>query len=197
MTPRAAKRTISPEGFGRFLRWLSSDDEQAVREYQLIRRRLVSFFIHRGCTNSDELFDETVDIVITKIDTGAEIVNPLAYCYGVARNVLRTSARRRKPVSMDRDFVSPQALDTETRERELECLESCVSRLSADDRQIVARYHEGRGREKIEARKALAGGVGGSNALRIRVCRIHKVLRLCMVDCLNRSAKAKSLEVAN
>jgi DNA-directed RNA polymerase specialized sigma24 family protein len=195
MAPRIAKRTISPEGFGRFLRWLSSDDEQAVREYQLIRRRLVSFFIHRGCTNSDELFDETVDIVITKIETGAEIVNALAYCYGVARNVLRTSARRRKPVSLDRDFVSPQALDTERRELELDCLESCVSRLPSDDRQIVARYHEGRGREKIEARKALAARVGGLNALRVRVCRIHKVLRLCMIDCLNRPAKAKALEV--
>jgi DNA-directed RNA polymerase specialized sigma24 family protein len=194
MAPRAAKRTISPEGFGRFLRWLSSDDEQAVREYQLIRRRLVSFFIHRGCTNSDELFDETVDIVITKIDTGAEIANALAYCYGVARNVLRTSARRRKPVSLNRDFASPQALDTETRELELQCLESCVSRLPPDDRLIVARYHESRGREKIESRKALADRVGGLNALRVRVCRIHKVLRLCVIDCLNRPAKAKPLE---
>ena len=197
MAPRATKRIISPDGFGRFLRWLSSDDEQAVREYLLIQRRLVSFFIRRGCTNSDELFDETVDILITKIDTGAKIVNPLAYCYGVARNVLRTSARRRKPVGLDRDFASPQASDTETRERELQCLESCVSRLSADDQQIVARYHVGRGREKIEARKALAEGVGGLNALRVRVCRIHKVLRLCIVDCLNRSAEAKSLEVAS
>lgn len=195
MVPRAAKRTFSPEAFGRFLRWLSSDDEQAVREYQLIRGKLVRFFIHRGCTNSEELFDETVDIVIAKIDNGVEIANPLAYCYGVARNVLRQSERNRKPVSLDKDPVSPQLVDMEGREQELQCLEHCVSLLPADDQQIVARYHEGQGREKIETRKLLADRVGGVNALRIRVCRIHKNLRLCVLDCLSRSAKAKSLEV--
>jgi DNA-directed RNA polymerase specialized sigma24 family protein len=195
MAQRAAKRTFSPEAFGRFLRRLSSEDEQAVREYQLIRGKLVRFFIHRGCTNSEELFDETVDIVSAKIDNGVEIANPLAYCYAVARNVLRQSERNRKPVSLDDDLVSPQPIDMESREEQLQCLDHCVSRLSEDERQIVARYHEGQGREKIETRKSLAARVGGVNVLRIKVCRIHKKLRSCVLDCLNRSAKAKSLEV--
>src|SRR5450631_1666275 len=86
MTAREAKRTLTPELFGRCLRWLSSNDELAVREYQAIRSKLVRYFTHKGCADPDELFDETVDIVIRKIETCAEFPAPLAYCYGVARN---------------------------------------------------------------------------------------------------------------
>ena len=79
----------------------------------------------------------------------------------------------------------------ESREQELQCLEHCVSRLSDNERQIVARYHEGQGRSKIETRKLLAEKLGGVNALRIKVCRIHKTLRLCVLDCLSRSGEGE------
>jgi len=195
MRPREAKRPLTPEAFGRFLRWLSSEDELAVHEYQSIRRRLVRYFIQKGGADPDELFDETIDIVVAKIEAGEVIASRVAYCYGVAKNVWRENMRKWKPVPMHEDLVSPRSQNSEATEQELQCLEYCVNQLPPGDREVVLRYHKSQGREKIESRKLLADGFGGRNALRVKMCRIRKNLRACVVDCMNRSVKGKSLEV--
>jgi DNA-directed RNA polymerase specialized sigma24 family protein len=188
------ERSLTAESFGRFLRWLSGDDEEAVSQYETIRRKLVRYFIHKGCTDPDELFDETVDIVVGKIDAGEEILNPLAYCHGVAKNVWRQSIRKSRTVSQSREFPSPEPEDWTEHEQELLCLERCMNQLTSEEREVVTRYHTSRGRERIAARQALAGGKSGANALRIKVCRIRKDLRLCVIDCLKRTPGAGSLE---
>ena len=126
MAAQAEKRTLTPEAFGKFLRWLSEDDELAVREYQRIRTKLIRFFIHKGCTDADDLFDKTVDIVVGKIESCAEYPNPLAYCYGVARNVWYEDTRERKSVALDVDVASPEHPDPKVHELELQCLERCL-----------------------------------------------------------------------
>lgn len=175
---------VTPEAFGRFLHWLSSDDQKAVSEYLSVRKRLVRFFVHKGCNDPDALFDQTVDIVVGKIDECVDCPNPLGYCYGVARNVWRKYMRDFKPTEqIDIDPPSHPPVDQE-KERELRCLERCMDKLSAGDREIVTRYHyQNQGRNKIDARKTLAIELGGPNALRVRVCRIRKSLRDCVVNC--------------
>lgn len=187
MSAHEIKRILTPESFGKFLRWLSSDDELAVREYQSIRQRLVRYFTHKGCPDPDELFDQTVDIVVGKIDLVVECPSPLAYCFGVAKNVWRQDMRVHKPVVLNQDLSSPEQPDSTAYEHELQCLDHCVSKLSMSDRDVVTRYHYGQGRAKIEARRLLADGFGGMNALRIRVCRIRKDLRTCVITCVQRS----------
>ena len=108
---RGEKRTLTPEAFGQFLRWLSRDDELAVQEYQRIRTKLIRFFIHKGCTDADDLFDKTVDIVVAKVESCEEYHNPLAYCYGVARNVWHEDTRERKSVPLEVDVASPEHPD--------------------------------------------------------------------------------------
>ena len=54
------------------------------------------------------------------------------------------------------------------------------------DRDVVTRYHGQHGGDKIRVRLGLADGAGGMNALRIRVCRIRKELRICVVECTKR-----------
>jgi DNA-directed RNA polymerase specialized sigma24 family protein len=187
MAAQDEKRKLTPEAFGKFLRWLSADDEVAVREYQRIRKKLIGFFIHKGCTDADDLFDKTVDIVVGKIESCAEYSNPLAYCYGVARNVWHEDTRERKPVAMDVEVASLEHPDPKVRELELQCLDRCLTHLSPADREIIVQYHAGQGRDKIQARKLLAARVGGTNVLRIRMCRIRKELRICVVACIKRS----------
>ena len=63
-----------------------------------------------------------------------------------------------------------------------------MGQLAPSDRDVIAKYYQGEGHDKIENRKLLADGVGGVNALRIRMCRIRKDLRVCVVDCIKRSA---------
>jgi hypothetical protein len=183
---KGEKRTLTPEAFGKFLRCLSEDDEVAVREYQRIRTKLIRFFIHKGCTDADDLFDKTVDIVVAKVESCTEYQNPLAYCFGVARNVWREDTRERKSVTLEIDVVSPEHSDPKAHELELECLDRCLGRLSLGDRDVVTRYHGQHGRDKIQVRRVLADGAGGMNALRIRVHRIRKELRICVVECTKR-----------
>jgi DNA-directed RNA polymerase specialized sigma24 family protein len=189
MTQREAKRPLTPEAFGKFLRWLSRDDAVAVEAYQSIRRKLVRYFTLKGCEDPDELFDETIDIVIGKIEAGEQVLRPIAYCYGVAKNVWRQDMRRLKSVSIQEDLASPEHQEPEASEQELQCLECCVNQLSPSDRDVVTRYHRSQGSEKIATRKMLADGFGGLNALRVKMCRIRKDLRLCVVDCLKRSVE--------
>lgn len=185
------KRPLTPEGFGKFLRWLSDDDELAVREYQVIRRKLIAHFTRKNCADPDALFDETIDIVVGKIDECEKIANPLAYCYGVAKNVWRQHRRKLRTIAIESELVSPEREPPVASEEELECLESCINGLPEVEREIVRRYHEGRGRERIEARKCLAEGFSGMNALRIKVCRICKDVRLCVGDCVEKSTRGE------
>lgn len=192
MTQRKSRRQLTPEAFGKFLEWLSGDNLTAVDAYQSLRRRLIRYFGQKACTDPEELFDETVDIMMEKIEQGGEvIVNPIAYCFGIARNVWLQDVRKRRSVSIDRDFASPEPQESSPSEQELECLARCVKQLPPSDRVIITRYHWSQGSEKIETRKVLAAGLGGMNALRIKVCRIRKGLRSCVVDCVNRSARGK------
>ena len=180
-------RAVTPEAFGKFLRWLSEDDEQAAREYLQIRKKLIRYFINKGCDDPDSLFDETVDITVGKIEMCAECPIPLAYCYGVARNVWRQHRFDRKPVPLDQELASSENPALEIQEQEMKCLERCLSQLSPGDRDIVTRYYEGQASAKIEIRRLLGAEHGGQNALRIRTCRIRRDLGTCVVECIKRS----------
>ena len=188
MVLRGTRRALTAEAFAKFLRWLSENDEKAVLEYHSIRAKLVRYFVHKGCSDPDDLFDKTIDVVVGKIDTLREYSSPLAYCFGVAKNIWRQDLRERKPASLEDNVAVPTHPDPQIHEQELECLEHCMDNLSATDRDVLVRYHQGQGHDKIEARKQLAATLGGVNALRIRMCRIRRTLRICVAACLDQSA---------
>lgn len=178
--------SLTAESLEKFLAWLSPDREEAAMKFRLLEQKLVGFFTRGGCHVPEELFDKTIDVACKKIDSGAveRSVDPTAYCYGVARNVLREYRRDMKPVPMPEDFARPQQ-EPDWNERELTCMEGCVDRLGRHDRDLVTRYYEAEGREKINLRRALAAEQGGSNLLRIKVFRIRNKLRDCVSECMN------------
>jgi DNA-directed RNA polymerase specialized sigma24 family protein len=188
MVLRGTGRALTAEAFGKFLRWLSENDEKAVLEYHSIRAKLVRYFVHKGCSDPDDLFDKTIDVVVGKIDTLGECSSPLAYCFGVAKNIWRQDLRERKPASLEDNAAVPTHPDLQIHEQELKCLEQCMDKLPASDRDVLVLYHQGQGHDKIEARKQLADTLGGVNALRIRMCRIRRNLRFCVAACLDQSA---------
>jgi len=178
MVARGAKKALTPDAFGKFLRWLSQNDEEAVREYQSIRMRLVRYFVHKGCPDPDDLFDRTIDVVVGKIDECGDCPSLPAYCFGVAKNIWRQDLRERnlaQSVDPEENMALPAHPEPSFSEQELKCLEHCVEQLSPSDREIVSQYHQSQGHDKIETRKRLADGVGGLNALRIKMCRIRKI----------------------
>jgi DNA-directed RNA polymerase specialized sigma24 family protein len=174
---------LSTESFDLLLTWLNPDREQAGLRYEEIRRRLIKIFARHGCWEAEDLADETlrrVELNVCNVAPGW-VNDPALYFYAVARNVRREYGRRKRaPV------LPPPAPDAEQAEREDACLERCMQRLlTGDERALVLQYHQGQGREKIERRQGLGQQHGlGTNALRIRIHRLLKRLRPCILECL-------------
>jgi hypothetical protein len=193
MTEPGSKKAmggLTPEAFARFLRWLSEDSDHAIKTFFTIRKKLITFFVRKGCIAPEELFDKTVDVVVRKIDAGGEYANQEAFCYGVARNVWLEHQKKPQPGPLVTDNIpSPQDDECELLEQKLKCLESCMEELSLRNRDLITRYYQNQGRKKIECRRELAKEHGGENTLRIKAFRIRKSLHGCVNACVAGSAQ--------
>jgi hypothetical protein len=165
--------------FEKLLRWLDPDRDTAGQKYRKIHRRLIIIFSCRGYCKAEDLADDTVDVLVSKIDW--LIANyqgdPALYFYGVAKKIMPKKKPPPRP---------PPPPDTDEIERKCSCLDRCLEeQLTEAESRLVLRYHEKNKREKIEVRKQLARELGISlNALRIRVYHIQSRLRPCIDQCL-------------
>jgi DNA-directed RNA polymerase specialized sigma24 family protein len=170
----------SQEAFEKLLAWLDPDRDKAVEKYQRIYLRLVRIFATRGRADAEELADQTVNVVASKIDHLIETYHgePALYFYGVAKKIYQESL---KPKPLPPPSPPP---DDEIEQR-FACLEECLRKVTTpDEAKLVLRYHEGEGQARIENRKQLAAELGISmNALRIRICHIQARLRPCIEEC--------------
>lgn len=177
---------MSQESFEALLDWLDPDREQAALKYEQIRSGLIKYFSGRGHSEAEDLADETINRVTSRLN---EIKNQITgdrsrYFFGVARRVLMEYQRRKPP-------QNPPSADTDSNRVELEhrCLEECIGKLSKKDRELVLQYYQADGRKKIKQRKLLADKLGiAPNALRIRAYRIRAALQKCLDKCLERSS---------
>jgi RNA polymerase sigma factor (sigma-70 family) len=176
---------LSQEAFDKLLDWLDSDREQAGIKYEEIRRRLIKIFTGRGCEDAEDLADETINRVTSKLDDiQVEFKGDRArYFYGVANKVLMEYLRP-KP--------SPPLIfstsDSTRTEHESRCLEECIAGLSEENRYLLLEYYRAEGKEKIQKRKELAEKLGiAPNALRIRAYRIRQALQECVENCIDRA----------
>ncbi len=176
---------LSQEAFDKLLDWLDSDREQAGIKYEEIRRRLIKIFTGRGCEDSEDLADETINRVTSKLDEiKLEFQGDRArYFYGVANKVLM-EYQRPKPSPPP----TPSPSDSTRSEQESRCLEDCIAGLSEENRYLLLEYYGAEGKDKIEKRKRLAKKLGiAPNALRIRAYRIRLALQQCVEKCIERS----------
>jgi len=172
----------SQETFEKLLDWLDTDRDKAGEKYEKIRLRLIRIFTCRGCGDVEDLADETINVVASKIDWLVENFkgDPALFFYGVAKNIYHEQFKK-KPLP-----PLPPPPDVTQVEQQCGCLEECLKRqLTVIDRQLVLRYHEKEKQEKINLRKQIAVELGITlNALRIRVHHIHARLRPCIEQCL-------------
>ena len=164
------------ENFEKLLRWLAPDRDKAGEKYEKIRLRLIRIFACRSGCDAEDLADETVNVVLSKIDWLLEnyVGDPALYFYGVAKKI---HPPKPKPLP------DPPTPDPDPDEIEQVCsyLDDCLDTLPSADRDVVLRYHQGDKQEKIRNRKKLAEELKISrNALRIRVCHIHSRLKQCV-----------------
>jgi DNA-directed RNA polymerase specialized sigma24 family protein len=176
---------LSQDSFDALIDWLDSDRAQAGLKYEQIRRNLIKIFINRRCEEAEDLADETINRVVSKLDevkkefTG----DPARYFYGVANKIFLEFQRKKPP---EPPSFPPE--DSDRVEREYRCLEHCMNQLFDENRELLLLYHHAEGRDKIERRKWLADKLGISpNALRIKAFRIRIALQKCVKECLEKS----------
>lgn len=187
-SPQSKKEwLLTQEAFDELLGWLNPDREQAGSRYEQIRLRLIKIFACRGCVEPEELADETINRVIRKLPEIKETYegDPALYFYGVAQKV-HLEYTRRKPIPAD---LPSQPEPRAEVEREYECLERCMQKLTPENREFVIRYYQDEKRAKIDNRRELAERLGiALNAVRIRAHRIRATLHECVRQCLGEAS---------
>jgi RNA polymerase sigma factor (sigma-70 family) len=174
---------ITREQFDSLLTWLGDGDrEVGARKYEIVRAGLVRVFISKGFNDAEDLADETINRVITRLPDIRETYDgePTRYFHGVARNIIRETGRR-KEISAE---VAAVSIDPRPTNEELECLEQCLQLLPKDKRELILDYFVYEGHDKIEHHKEMAAELGISEgALRGRVYHIRATLVDCMRHC--------------
>lgn len=176
---------MSQETFEALLDWLDSDREQAGLKYEEIRSKLIHYFSKHTQTDAEALADETINRVARRLNEIKDQVygDRTRYFFGVARKVLLEYLRRKRPQP-----ESEPVADSDRVELEYWCLEECMAKLVPENRDLVMRYYDCDGRERIEQRKKLADELGiAPNALRIRAFRIRAELQKCVEECMEHS----------
>lgn len=185
---------LAQEDFERLLAWLDPDRERAGAKYEDIRRDLIKIFTWRGCADADELADEAINRVTQKLPAIAETYegDPALYFYGVAKKLLLEYFRKGPPARLtqlaeDKSLKSRAAEVTGDAEQEHACLEVCLRRLGAPDRELILLYYRVEKREKADFRRELAERLGlTANTLRVKVHRLRAVLHDCVRRCLTK-----------
>lgn len=174
--------------FDRLLEWLDDDDREVAGEkYEIIRRNLIKIFNCRGCPNPEELADETINRVASRVGVVAVTYtgDPSNYFYGVAK-IVHLEYMKTRPT-----LVAPLAPPSEEEQQAeqilYDCLENCVRALEAGSRNLVLEYYVGEKRDRIEKRKELADRLGITPAvLRLKAYRIRLGLQKCVAVCVRR-----------
>ena len=171
------------DNFDKLLRWLDPDRDKAAEKYEKIRTRLIRIFAAKGCWVAEDLADQTINVVASKVDWLLENYtgDPALYFYGVGKKVFLEWLKKHPLPD-----VPPRTPDNSEIERLCGCLERCLQDLSPEDRWLAVQYHEGEKQERIRNRKLLAQKLGISqNALRIKMCHIHARLGKLMTKRLD------------
>jgi DNA-directed RNA polymerase specialized sigma24 family protein len=188
---------LTQEAFNRLLMWLDADPERAARKYEAVRRRLIEIFNARRCSEAEDLADETINRVTSKVSQIEETYtgDPALYFYAVAKKIYLEYTSRKPTLPLNGAGVVgchalplvPGSDDVEEAEREDACLSKCLGELSERNRELVLGYYQsGEGRRAHRGELAAQMGAKTVNALRIRAHRIRVTLRQCVELCLGR-----------
>jgi len=185
--------TLSKEAFDKLLERFSPDPEEAARQYEMTRAKLLRFFEWRSSPAPEQQVDETIDRVARKIEEGTTIYHLDGYFREARRYILLESVSLWKVVAID-DIAEPAAKgsdEDEQKETRSRCLDVCLDRLSPKARELILDYYAEAKRAKINHRLQLAHD-STINAVRIRTCRIRKGLEKCVKKCVEQRSLVRN-----
>jgi RNA polymerase sigma factor (sigma-70 family) len=184
-----------PKGFDEILAWLDPDREVAGNVYVQLRHDLAKIFVWNHCPDPEGLTDEVFDRVAEKVHHLRHTFegDPKLFFYGVARNLVKESAKKiRTRASFDDIEVvaapTGEAEDEMAHQRE-DCLHYCLQELSTENRELILAYYAKEKQAKIDHRAEIACQLGITvEALRVRAHRIRGAIEECIERCLDRKA---------
>lgn len=182
------KTEINQEDFENLLDWLDANREVAAEKYEAIRIRLIKIFIVQKHFDAENLADEVFDRVSRKLADIADTYQGKKelYFYGVARKIHLETRSKAKTIDLENQplAVSPQIEEDET-DSYYQCLEICLQKLSANDRNLILGYYQNEKTAKIDYRKQIAEKLEITiDNLRIRVFRLRNGLKKCVSRCV-------------
>jgi DNA-directed RNA polymerase specialized sigma24 family protein len=181
-TLRQGRWHLTADTFERLLDALDPDRERAAAAYERLRHRIIGLLSWWGASAPEDLADATLDRVARKLQEGAAIPSGSlgAYVRGVARMVFYESNRERlAPLTGDEPATLPRSDLPDAGD----CLDRCLARWDAADRQLLLRYY-GAGKAS-DVRKRIAVELAiSATALRIRMHRLRARLQDCVTKCL-------------
>ena len=188
--------TLKQEDFDALLGWLSSNREEAGRQYEKIREGLIRFFRFRGCSDPQTLADETINRVALKVTTfdSSKNVKTITYFYGFASNIyleyLRMARSREVQLGTEYPPAARKFVATDDSSvTECDCLENCLTKLSREESSLVIQYYGREKSEKFDLRRKIAERMNlKMPALHTRVFRIRSILRECIKECLRKNS---------
>lgn len=185
------------QAFEALLEHLDPDRDRAAVRYQQIHSKLTRLYEWRACSSPEELADETLDRVASKLASGLEIRSTENYVSRVASMVFREIVRREQrqrssaeAMARESPQVGPQAGDGDDGDDDLRrCFHRCLGSLESSDREQLLRYYAQEKSAKIDNRRRMAEVLGlAAGTLRIRMHRLRKRLETCIARCLGAQA---------
>src|SRR4029078_7152404 len=124
--------------FDQLLSGLNPDREAAGNRYEEVRRRVIKMFPCRGGVTPEDLDEDIINRVARKVPEIAPsyVGDPALYFLGVAHNVCLEHFRRKPEPD-----PPPQPEESDRKEQLDECLEQCMQRLTAKNRQLILEYY--------------------------------------------------------
>lgn len=183
-------KPLSQKDFDALLLWFSTDREEAGAKYEEIRNSLIRFFDFKGCSESENLADETFNRVAKKFSTlDTNNTNKhITFFYGFASNIYKEFRKKneQKDVELDPNLPDKRTKDENViKENKQNCLDKCLGKLSEADRHLAIQYFCKDKSAKFEHRRQLAEQLNlKMGALHVKVHRLKAVLRDCMENCM-------------
>lgn len=180
---------LQDKEFELLLAWLGPNPDRAAEEYVRLHERLTKKFESGGCSQPEDLADESFNRVARQLLEGKDIqtTTPIAYLLGVANFVMKERCWRVPPPVPLPDPPVPQPDPDNEKELQHACLDECLTKLPAETRVLVLDYYSEDRTRKIDTRDRMAKRLGiASGVLRNRIFKLRNNLRSCVAECLAR-----------
>jgi DNA-directed RNA polymerase specialized sigma24 family protein len=185
---------------------LGDDEDQAARQYLLVRSKLITYFEGRRVSPAEDYADEVLHRTAAKIGAGEEIEDVGRYVFGIARFVRLESYRKPDTETIGDDHLGsderpakmPAVLTVEAQPYDgeggsesvmQECLRECLVKLDENKRQLILTYYEAdeASGKHIEHRRQLAErNKQTAGALQKQICLLRKKISDCAKACVQR-----------